>query len=110
MPEQTPEMLLEAAALLRRQDVVLSPAEDGGVTLMASRCPWPDLADLPWSTPELGRALAERCTGAGLEVGTMTPCADVDEWADLERLRTTLATDLREPQQALHKLIRELLR
>ncbi|WP_020681379.1 TIGR04282 family arsenosugar biosynthesis glycosyltransferase [Marinobacterium rhizophilum] len=108
MPEQTPQQLLDAGEQLNDYDIVLSGAADGGVTLMGARVPWPDLGTLPWSTPQLGKALADCCEMAGLSVGWTQPCDDVDGVEDLRRLRTSLARDSRAPQQALHKLLQEL--
>ncbi|GGO76140.1 hypothetical protein GCM10011348_02640 [Marinobacterium nitratireducens] len=108
-PEQTPAMLARAAAALEARDVVLAPASDGGVSLMASRRPWPELEALPWSTALLGEALARCCTGAGLELGWCEPCADVDRLQDLRRLKRTLADDCRPEQRALHQLLEELI-
>ncbi len=109
MPEQTPQQLLHAAELLERYDVVLSAADDGGVTLMAARKPWPDLSHLPWSSGQLGEALVNACEREGLAVGWVEPCADVDLVHDLRRLTGTLANDSRAPQQALCKLIQEII-
>lgn len=109
MPEQTPDQLLAAAEKLAQHDIVLSGATDGGVTLMAAAVAWPDLDALPWSTPELGQALVQCCEQAGLSVGWVTPCDDVDLVADLRRLRASLVDDPRAPQQALRKLIQELV-
>jgi rSAM/selenodomain-associated transferase 1 len=109
MPEQTPDQLLAAAEKLAQHDIVLSAATDGGVTLMAAAVAWPELDTLPWSTPELGQALVECCEQAGLSVGWVTPCDDVDLVEDLRRLRTSLAADPRAPQQAVRNLIQELL-
>lgn len=108
-PEQTPRMLEAAAAALAAVDVYLAPAEDGGVSLMATREPWPELATLPWSTGRLGDRLARCCTAAGLDVGWGEPCADVDQVSDLHRLRRTLAQDRRPEQRVLHQLIEELV-
>ena len=60
-----------ARSALLHHDVVLAPALDGGVTLMGARCPWPELADLPWSSDQLYAALTERCTGHGLRVTSL---------------------------------------
>jgi len=108
-PEQTPEQLEEAATGLEHHDIVLAPAADGGVSLMAARRGWPDLGALPWSTAELGAALAHSCVDAGLDVGWGSPCADVDRPSDLERLKRSLTGDRRAAQRALHALLEELI-
>ncbi|MBY4675086.1 TIGR04282 family arsenosugar biosynthesis glycosyltransferase [Marinobacterium arenosum] len=91
LPELSDRLLLQAAAMLDSSAVALSPADDGGVCLMANREPWPLLAELPWSTGQLGETLADCCRAAGMAVGTVAPSYDVDRLADLlacvERLR-----------------------
>jgi rSAM/selenodomain-associated transferase 2/rSAM/selenodomain-associated transferase 1 len=86
---------------LDQTDVVLGPAEDGGVTLMGSRVPWPDLAELPWSSPELGRALRARCEAHGLRVHHLPVRYDVDDATQLPRLREDLRSDGRPARRAL---------
>src|SRR5207237_7927108 len=78
-PSLTVPDLSAAAAALERSDVVIAPAQDGGVTLMGARCGWPDLAPLPWSEPSLGSALESACRARGLSVTRMAPSYDVDE-------------------------------
>jgi len=109
MPEMTQAILQQADELLFQYDVVLSSASDGGVALMASRCPWPPLADLPWSTPQLGQSLADCCRQHGLSVGWADDCDDVDIIEDLFRLRDNLKTDDRAARQRLYHLVVELL-
>ncbi|NVK44596.1 MAG: DUF2064 domain-containing protein [Oceanospirillaceae bacterium] len=108
-PEQTPARLEEAASGLERHDIFLAPATDGGVSLMATRRGWPDLGPLPWSTGELGEALARSCADSGLDVGWGHACPDVDLPSDLVRLKRSLAADRRPAQRALHALLQELI-
>lgn len=108
-PSLTVEELLAASAGLDLADVVLSPAKDGGVTLMGSRVPWPDLADLPWSEPTLGHALAERCRRGGLSVSLGRPSYDVDEMPDLVSARDQLSDDARPARRALVRLLASIL-
>jgi hypothetical protein len=101
--------LLDFAAYARARraldhaDVVLGPAEDGGVTLMGARRPWPELADLPWSTAALGDALGRRCRAAGLTVEWLALSYDVDEAEILPRLAADLARDPRDARRALRE-------
>lgn len=88
-------------AALAEVDTVLLAARDGGVVLMASRRPWPDLAGLPWSTPGLGAALAESCRRAGHSLRVCGESFDVDEAADLLQVRRHLAGDPRPARQQL---------
>ena len=92
-----------ARAALLQHDVVLAPALDGGVTLMGARCPWPELADLPWSSEQLYAALSERCTAHGLSIATLASSYDVDLAADLPRLCADLRTDRRPARQMLYR-------
>jgi uncharacterized protein len=97
--------LAAAAAALERSDVVLAPAQDGGVTLMGARCAWPDLAPLPWSEPSLGRALESACRARGLSVMHVAASYDVDEACDLATARRALAPDARPARRRLHELL-----
>lgn len=92
-------------AALEETDTALITARDGGVVLMGSRLPWPELADLPWSTPQLGEALAERCREAGHAVKVCGACFDVDEPADLRLAQLTLEGD---PRPARRRLLATL--
>lgn len=90
-----------ARLALRHADIVLGPAEDGGVTLMGGRVPWPQLADLPWETAALGDALDRRCRSRGLTVHRLETSYDVDEVEILPRLYRDLARDPRPARLAL---------
>jgi glycosyltransferase A (GT-A) superfamily protein (DUF2064 family) len=85
--------------------VVLGPALDGGVTCMGSGVPWPELADLPWSSAELHAGLLARCLRAGLTVQNLPPRYDVDVPADLRRLGADLAGDRRPARRALYHVL-----
>lgn len=94
---------------LQYHDTVLIPASDGGVALMASNLHWPALADLPWSTSQLGKALVVRCKDAGQSVVLLEQRADVDEFADCVKLISDLNDDPRPARQALLKLIKSII-
>jgi len=98
----------EASEALNQNDVVLMPASDGGVVLMASRVPWPDLSALPWSTAELGTTLADKCCSEMLSVHHMRECYDIDEPHDFMALVDRLASDTRPARRALHALACEV--
>jgi len=106
-PALTPDHYRQAIAALRDNDIVLSPAADGGVTMMGNAVPWPDLSGLPWSTAALGAALADLCRQQGLGVGRIDPCYDIDRQRDLPTLRRDLQHDSRPARQ---RLCRQLLR
>jgi len=90
-----------ARMLLDTSNVVLGPADDGGVTLMASCAPWPPLESLPWSSSELGRELERCCVGSGLRVARMPPSVDIDLPEQLPQLLAALANDPRPARRAL---------
>lgn len=91
-----------AIEALRRDDFVLSPASDGGVTIMGARVPWPDMAGLPWSTDLLGRALGGLCRAKGFTVAEIAQSYDVDVEADLLKLKQDLENDPRLSRKNLH--------
>lgn len=94
---------------LQRDDTVLIPANDGGVVLMANNLPWPDLADLPWSSNQLGAALIERCESVGQSIVLLEQRADVDEFVDCVKLISALKDDLRPARRTLLKLIKNII-
>ncbi|MDV6345388.1 DUF2064 domain-containing protein [Nitrosomonas sp. Is37] len=91
-------------AALQHHDTVLIPATDGGVVLMASCTPWPVLADLPWSTDQLGAALMSCCRCNGQSVAVLEQRSDVDELEDCLELITLLQHDARPARRQLHAL------
>lgn len=94
---------------LQHHDTVLIPASDGGVALMASNLHWPALADLPWSTSQLGKALVVRCEDAGQSVALLEQRTDVDEFADCVKLISNLNDDPRPARQTLLKHIKSII-
>lgn len=94
---------------LQHDNTVLKPALDGGVVLMASNCPWPELTDLPWSSSSLGESLANSCRDAGHSVATLIEGFDVDEPEDLMKLVAVLSEEQRPARRALYTLICELI-
>ncbi len=103
-PILKPADYIAVTEALQHQDTVLISAIDGGVILMASNLPWPDLTDLPWSTNLLGEALATCCRETGQSVTILSQGFDVDEPSDLIKLTKTLITDQRPARQALYQL------
>ena len=99
----------EVRKALGHHDVVLSPATDGGVVLMASRLPWPDLSILPWSTECLGTMLRNACRSTGMDVILLSEGFDIDHAEDLERAISALEKDPRSSRQALRNLACQLL-
>ncbi|WP_299181298.1 DUF2064 domain-containing protein [uncultured Neptuniibacter sp.] len=101
--------LREAAKGLVTSDVVLSAAEDGGITLMASSSGWPDISDLPWSTDRLGEELDQACRAQHRSVSYIRPSYDIDLEADLIKLVKDLHDDERPSRQALLRLVNPLV-
>ncbi|MGO8705049.1 MAG: TIGR04283 family arsenosugar biosynthesis glycosyltransferase [Candidatus Brocadiia bacterium] len=73
-----------ALAALRRKDLVLGPATDGGYWLIGLRRPAPGLfADMPWSTDSVLERTRDRARSLGLSVRLLEPLRDVDRPEDL---------------------------
>ena len=102
-------LYLDAIAALAHADIVLSPADDGGVTLMANGRPWPELTTLPWSTEQLGDALADACRGEGQRICLLKTSYDIDNEADLAKLHQDILDDARPARQRLCGLIATLI-
>ncbi len=77
--------------LTRPRHVLLGPADDGGYYLIGLSCPEPRVfEDIPWSTDQVFARTRIRCEELGLSVSELPSCFDVDEPADVERLRRQL--------------------
>ncbi len=105
-PGLTDAGLADAAAALRNSDVVLQPASDGGVVLMAAAQPWPDLTTLPWETAALGAALQTCCVERGLVVRQLQPGEDLDRQADFPAILNQLQCDARPARRELADWLR----
>jgi uncharacterized protein len=92
-PHLDTSLLGEAAERLADDaDLVLGPADDGGYYLIGLKAPAPALfAGIAWSTSGVLAATLARARVLGLQVHLLAPGFDVDEPADLERLRALLA-------------------
>lgn len=101
-PALRPDDYRQVRMLLQEHDTVLLDASDGGVVLMASNLPWPNLMALPWSTERLGEALAQRCRQAGQQVAIAGRSFDIDHASDLPLLQQALQDD---PRPARHQLL-----
>ena len=96
----------EAQNELLSHDVVLSRADDGGVTIMASRGQWPDLREIAWSTNTVSRELASLCIERSLSTTFITPSFDIDTVADLQKAYTALISDPRPSRIKLREIIK----
>ncbi|SDY94499.1 DUF2064 domain-containing protein [Nitrosomonas halophila] len=104
-PLLTEEDYSACRVALMHADTVLIPAVDGGVVMMASNLPWPELGHLPWSTAHLGAALMEQCRQAGQTVVCLKPNVDIDEPEQIEQLCADLRHDARPARRRLHALV-----
>lgn len=88
-----PASILRAAVdALRHGGVVLSPALDGGYTLIGlSQFHERLFADIPWSTAEVHGKTVERAREIGLPVTSIPGWYDVDDAASLALLQAELA-------------------
>ena len=99
LPTLTARPLAEAFNRLRGDSdrVVLGPTPDGGYYLIglsapASGMPVPDLfSGIRWSTEWTRADTIAAAEGCGLEVELVESCLDVDDAADLARVRSELA-------------------
>jgi rSAM/selenodomain-associated transferase 1 len=89
IPALGPETLSRAYEALESHDVVFGPAEDGGYYLIGLRRPQPRLfAEMSWSHPRVLEISLARAKAQGHRVALVDRLADLDEPADLERLRS----------------------
>jgi rSAM/selenodomain-associated transferase 1 len=91
-PTMPVEILNAAIEAARGGDkVVLSPALDGGYTLIGLSQPYPRLfADIPWSTSDVHRLTLLRAREIGLPVVTLPGWYDVDDAASLAMLENEM--------------------
>ena len=108
-PVQNETDYAAARAALENADVALAPAMAGGITLMANRRPWPDLAALAWNTSRLGAELAYLCEREGLRVAKLPRRYEINAPADLTRIAADLATDVRARRVALRAFATRVL-
>ncbi|MFK8051894.1 MAG: DUF2064 domain-containing protein [Woeseiaceae bacterium] len=108
-PSLTPDYLASAGTSLRSHDVVLGAAEDGGVVVMGCNGPWPNLHNLPWSTPLLGSALTALCLDEKRTVATLATHVDLDHEAQFKQIRDQLEPDKRQSREALLSWLNEYI-
>jgi len=73
-----------AFTLLRRRDVVLGPAADGGYYLVGLRTPSPDLfEDVPWGGPTVFDRTVRAVERSGLSLSVLPLWYDVDDASSL---------------------------
>ncbi len=108
-PCLTPQRYQQVLQKLAGFDFVLPMSDDGGVTMMAGREPWPDLARLPWSSAQLGRSLEACCESRGYSVSILDGGYDVDVKKDVQRLLSDLKHETRPARKKLLEWLRQIL-
>jgi rSAM/selenodomain-associated transferase 1 len=77
--------LTEALALIKTHDVVLGPTADGGYYLIGLRKMSPALFEgLAWSTTSVFAETKKKVEAAGLSLGLLPECRDLDTLEDLK--------------------------
>ncbi|PVZ64370.1 DUF2064 domain-containing protein [Pelagibaculum spongiae] len=107
-PSITPDIFHAVIPLLINADIVLGPAMDGGVYLMASKQPWPDLQNLPWSTRTLREEIFALCQSKGLTVACLPMFSDVDHLSDLLAVKSHLQLRMSPARKNLVSLIEQV--
>ncbi len=80
--------LRQALALLRQNDAVMIPAEDGGYVLLGVKRAEPSLFnDMPWGGPEVAALTRRRMRRLGWRWAELPPLRDLDRPEDLRALR-----------------------
>ena len=85
-PYVTDYTIRQVVAQLKKNDVVVGPAADGGYYLLSLNRPHAGLfADIPWSTDAVFSTTLERIKAAGLRVAILDVLEDVDDLSGLAR-------------------------
>jgi rSAM/selenodomain-associated transferase 1 len=77
-----------AFRLLRRQDAVVQPTEDGGYALIGLAGPWDVFSGVAWSTDRVTGQTRQRLRRLGLSFTELPATFDVDTAADLAKLKS----------------------
>jgi hypothetical protein len=86
LPTVTKADVRLALRLLKRYELVLGPAHDGGYWLIGLRAPGDVFSGVPWSTSGVLDATCRRARTLGWKVAFLDTRSDVDTGADLEFL------------------------
>ncbi|MDD2834473.1 MAG: DUF2064 domain-containing protein, partial [Methylotenera sp.] len=108
-PDITQDNFNKIKELFNNIDVILKPTMDGGVSIMASRQPWPDLSQLAWSTAQFNADLTTLCQNHDLSIAHLETGFDVDEFEDLHYIIHQLAEDQRPARRALAELAKKII-
>lgn len=84
----------EELSTLAEDEALVVPTDDGGYAAIGLARPEPSLfVDMPWSTSAVMGETRRRAAACGLRVRELPRIFDIDEPADVERLRGELARD-----------------
>jgi rSAM/selenodomain-associated transferase 1 len=76
-------LVRRAFAMLRQNDAVFGPAEDGGYYLVGTARQLPNFFEgIPWSSPATLSAHLALCVARGWSVGQLPVRQDIDTWED----------------------------
>jgi rSAM/selenodomain-associated transferase 1 len=91
VPHLGPEVLEQAFRALEAGRGAIGPCADGGYYAIGLGAPAPGLFEgIPWSSNATFEQTLERAAGLGIELEILPASFDIDEAADLERLRQLL--------------------
>jgi uncharacterized protein len=86
--------LIEALKLMKSHDVVLGPTADGGYYLIGLQKMVPALFEgIAWSTATVFAETKKKTEAAGLSVGLLPECRDLDTLDDLKFFLTQIGKD-----------------
>jgi rSAM/selenodomain-associated transferase 1 len=84
LPDLSPKLLLSAVEKLRKHDVVIGPARDGGYYLLGMKQIIRDIfQDIPWGTPQVLTSTVRKLECNELSYTLLDTRADIDTWADM---------------------------
>jgi len=95
-PTVSNHSLRKALDHLKRNEIVIGPAIDGGYYLLGMRLSvlprTPSLfANVPWSSDQVLSVTLRNANRSGLSIGLLEPKEDIDTWDSLQNLRDQLA-------------------
>lgn len=85
-PFMTPDYLVDALAALKRQDIVIGPANDGGFVLLGANQPLPprSLDGIAWGTADVLKQTLQQLKKAGAGYCLLPALDDIDRPEDLD--------------------------
>lgn len=93
-PHVAPAWIARGFAALDDADVVLGPCDDGGYWCVGMSTAHDVFSGVAMSTPDVLAQTLDRARARGLRYALLPSTFDIDEVADLARLRAEIASDL----------------